>query len=135
MRRISALFFAILFCSAAVLFAQTPSSQTDKSTSTAPKEQARSATKPDSAGGDFQDAGKQITTEYGKGGKAMGHGGKKLGQETAHGEPVKGAAGFGKGVGSFGKHVGMGTGKAAKDVGKGTARGARAVASAFGKLL
>jgi hypothetical protein len=135
MRRISALFFAILFCSAAVLFAQTASTQTDKSTSTATKEQPRNATKPDSAGGEFQDAGKQITTEYGKGGKAMGHGGKELGQETAHGEPVKGAAGFGKGVGSFGKHVGMGTGKAAKDVGKGTARGARAVASAFGKLL
>lgn len=135
MRRISALFFAILFCSAVVLFAQTPSTQDDKSTPTAPKEQASNPTKPASAGGDFQDAGKQITTEYGKGGKAMGHGGKELGQETAHGEPVKGAAGFGKGVGSFGKHVGMGTGKAAKDVGKGTARGARAVASAFGKLL
>ncbi|MBZ5534822.1 MAG: hypothetical protein LAO31_02610 [Acidobacteriia bacterium] len=135
MRRISALFFAILFCSAAVLFAQTARTQNDKPTPTAPKEQAGNSTKTASAGGDFQDAGKQITTEYGKGGKAMGHGGKELGEETAHGEPVKGTAGFGKGVGSFGKHVGVGTGMAAKDVAKGTSRGARGVASAFGKLF
>jgi hypothetical protein len=135
MRRISAFCFAILFCSATLLFAQTPRAQNDKPAPTAPNEQARNATKPDSAGGDFQDAGKQITTQYGKGGKAMGHGGKELGQETAHGEPVKGAAGFGKGAGSFGKHVGVGTGKAAKDVAKGTARGARGVAGAIGKVL
>ena len=135
MRRISALFFAILFCSAMSLFAQTPSGQNDKPAPAVPKEQAKNSTKPASAGGDFQDAGKQITTEYGQGGKAVGHGGKELGQDTAHGEPVKGAAGFGKGVGSCGKHVGIGTGKAAKDVAKGTARGARGIAGAIGKVF
>lgn len=135
MRRISIFFFAVLFLSAALLFAQTPNTQNDKPKTTPQKEQATNPDKPASAGGDFREAGKQITTEYGKGGEAMGHGGKELGQETAHGEPVKGASGFGKGVGSFGKHVGIGTGKAAKDVAKGTARGARSVASAFGKIL
>ena len=77
MRRISALFFAILFCSAMSLFAQTPSGQNDKPAPAVPKEQAKNSTKPASAGGDFQDAGKQITTEYGQGGKAVGHGGKE----------------------------------------------------------
>ena len=135
MRRMSVLFFAILFLSAALLFAQTPNTQNDKSTTAPAKEQAANSNKPTSAGGEFQNAGKQITTEYGQGGRAVGHGGKELGQETAHGEPVKGATGFGKGMGSFGKHVGIGTGKAAKDVAKGTARGAQSVASVFGKIF
>jgi hypothetical protein len=135
MRRISISFFAILFCSAALLFAQTPNVQNDKPKMTPQSEQATNSKKPTSAGGNFQEAGKQITTEYGKGGVAMGHGGKELGQKTARGEPVKGAAEFGKGAGSFGKHVGVGTGKAAKDVAVGTALGVRSFAAAVGKIF
>ncbi len=55
---------------------------------------------------------------YGQAGHSAARGSKRLAHYTVHGRPVRGGKEFGKGMGGFGKHTGIGTARAGKKVGK-----------------
>jgi hypothetical protein len=72
-----------------------------------------------SAHTDMKEAGTNLKTGYGEGGKDVGRGGKELGHDVANGHPVEGAKDLGKGVGHGVAKMGEGTGHAAKNAAKG----------------
>lgn len=55
-----------------------------------------------------------IKGEFGEAGRSAGRGGKRLGQNVAHGRLARGGKEFGKGMGGFGKHTGKGIGRSIK---------------------
>ncbi len=59
---------------------------------------------------------------YGRAGRSAGRGSKRLASNTVHGRPVRGGKEFGKGMGGFGKHTGIGTARVGKKVGGGIKR-------------
>jgi hypothetical protein len=58
--------------------------------------------------------GRSIKGSFAESGNSAGRGGKGLGQNIAKGRPVRGGKEFGKGMGGFGKHLGIGVGKTVK---------------------
>jgi hypothetical protein len=75
---------------------------------------------------------------YGRAVKSLAVGTARLGANVAVGRPVRGGKEFGKGVGGFGKHVGVGTGYAgvaAGRAGKQVGKGASAAAEATGRAV
>jgi peptidoglycan hydrolase-like protein with peptidoglycan-binding domain len=75
--------------------------------------------KPGSAGTDMKEAGTNLKTGYGKGGKDIGHGSKEMAHDVVNGHPVEGAKDIGKGVGHGTEKIGAATGHAAKNAAKG----------------
>jgi hypothetical protein len=51
---------------------------------------------------------------FARSGKSAGRGGKRFGQNMAQGRPMRAGKEFGKGMGGFGKHFGIGMAKTAK---------------------
>ena len=95
-----------------------PAKSTAKSTAKKSTPSKKSATTP---GEEFKKAG-ESADNYEKAGRAAGEGGRALGEKTADGDIVGGAADFGKGMGTMGKEVGVGTAKVGASVGKGIGR-------------
>ena len=57
-----------------------------------------------------------IRRAFKKAGKSAGRGGKRFGQNVARGRVVRGGREFGKGMGGFGKHTGLGVGRTMRRV-------------------
>jgi peptidoglycan hydrolase-like protein with peptidoglycan-binding domain len=77
---------------------------------------------PESAGGEFKGAGRDV----GAGGQGFGH-------EMKQGKPVAAGKDLGEGVGQGGKDVGKGVGKGGKVVGKDVGKGGKVVGKDVGK--
>jgi len=77
---------------------------------------------PESAGGEFKGAGRDV----GAGGQGFGH-------EMKQGKPVAAGKDLGEGVGQGGKDVGKGVGKGGKDVGKDVGKAGKGVGKNVGK--
>jgi len=75
--------------------------------------------KPGSAGTDMKEAGTNLKTGYGEGGKDIGHGSKDMAHDVVNGHPIDGAKDIGKGVGHGVEKMGVATGHAAKNSAKG----------------
>ena len=75
--------------------------------------------KPGSASTDMKEAGTNLKTGYGQGGKDIGRGSKEMAHDVATGHPVEGAKDMGRGVGHGTEKMGVATGHAAKNAAKG----------------
>ncbi|HZS54861.1 MAG TPA: peptidoglycan-binding domain-containing protein [Bryobacteraceae bacterium] len=75
--------------------------------------------RPGSAGTDMKEAGTNLKTGYGQGGKDIGHGSKDMAHDVAGGHPIDGAKDIGKGVGHGAEKMGVATGHATKNAAKG----------------
>jgi hypothetical protein len=98
--------------------ASTDAKSADAKSKDAAKSTKGSATTPKE---EFKKAGAS-GENYEKAGRAAGKGGQALGQKTADGDIVGGAADFGKGMGTTGKEIGVGTAKVGTSVGRGVGR-------------
>ncbi len=72
-----------------------------------------------SASTDVKEAGTNLKTGYGEGGKDIGHGTKSMAHDVVEGHPVEGAKDIGKGVGHGAEKMGAATGHATKNAAKG----------------
>jgi Putative peptidoglycan binding domain len=75
--------------------------------------------KPGSASTNMKEAGTNLKTGYGGGGKDIGHGAKDMAHDVGAGHPVDGAKDIGKGVGHGTEKMGVATGHAVKNAAKG----------------
>jgi len=74
---------------------------------------------PESEGGNFKGAGRDVGAGGEGAGRAVGTGGKGVGHEMKEGKPIAAGKDMGKGLGKGGKDLGQGVGQGGKDVGKG----------------
>jgi len=72
--------------------------------------------------GDVRRRHRGIGHAYGRAGRSAARGSKRLATNTVHGRPVRGGKEFGKGMGGFGKHTGIGTARVGKKIGRGFKR-------------
>ena len=63
-----------------------------------------------------------IGRAYSRAGRSAARGAVGLARHTAHGRPVRGGVAFGRGMGGFGKHTGLGTARVGKRIGKSVKR-------------
>lgn len=123
MRRVTRLLIAAAFSLALVLPAfASPILDVDPAPHPSKKFQAHEKTY--TVRGHLNEAGRQMQMHYGHAGADLGHGGKDLVSETARGKPLHATVDFGRGVGGFGKNVGVGTGKATVCIFEGAANAA-----------
>lgn len=66
--------------------------------------------------------GPGIGSAYAEAGRSAGRGGAGFGKNIAQGRVVRAGKEFGKGMGGFGKHTGIGTARVGKRIGTGTAK-------------
>ena len=124
MRRIFSIgvIFALSCFFTSLVGSQTTSPMNNTSVSHLSAGHVHAVGKNDTVRGHFRKAGREIATNYRKGGTALVQGGRKMAEDTIKVEPLRGVAAFGEGTGMFAKDLAVGTGMSSVSVAQGTAQ-------------